>query len=145
MKAARRYTLLVATFSIALGIASAGWSGEGHSDQPSGARAGLEPMSSFYTGDGQLGTFTGNLVCLRCDLAPAPGGGGARTCEKSGHRHALSMDGGEMIHPLLAGSAEMQERINEGAMHGRHVRVNGKYYPSTGLILVTSVETVEPG
>ncbi len=95
-------------------------------------------MAKFYPGVGdRVGTFPGKLVCLRCDLK---GGSEAMAaCAKEGHRHALAMDGGSMIHPLLAGTEEVLARINSAELHGKHVEVRGKYYPSTGVILVDRI------
>ena len=44
-----------------------------------------------------------------------------------------------MIHPLLAGTDEMLKRINSSELHDKKGVVTGKYYPSTGAILVSSV------
>lgn len=94
-------------------------------------------MTKFYIGvQGQTGVFPGKLVCLRCDLAK----GQMAQCAKEGHRHALSMDDGSMVHPLIAGSKELTDRINAGELHGKEVDVRGIYYPSTGIIFVSSVE-----
>jgi len=60
-------------------------------------------------------------------------------CKKEGHRHALSMDDGSMIHPLLAGNKEVLEQINSDELHGKEVTVRGKYFPSTGWIFVNQV------
>ena len=44
-----------------------------------------------------------------------------------------------MIHPLLPGTAEVAAKINSRALHGKKVKVAGKYYPSTGAILVSRI------
>jgi hypothetical protein len=99
------------------------------------------PMAKFYTGPlERIGTFPGKLVCLRCDLAPSKAS--AAQCKKEGHVHALSMDDGSMIHPLLATSSEVLARINSPELHHQEVKVHGKYYVSTGAILVSSIERV---
>lgn len=139
MKTAAFLTML--TLAGVLASGSVGQAEDEHSVDSASASASLRPMTSLYTGDGQLGAFSGKLVCLRCDLAHSPGG--AEVCEKSGHRHALSMDDGSMIHPLLAGTKEIQEQINSNALHGKEVRVSGKHYLSTGLIFVSQVVQVE--
>jgi len=98
-------------------------------------------MTKLYTGDQtKVGTFKGKLVCLRCDLGDAPGA--MKQCAAKGHRHALSMEGGDMIHPLLAGTKEAQEQINSGELHGKNVAVHGNYYPNTGFILADRVTAV---
>ncbi|MBI2963425.1 MAG: hypothetical protein HYY35_06700 [Deltaproteobacteria bacterium] len=96
-------------------------------------------MSSFYAGSiVRTGQFRGKLVCLRCDLKPGPEA--MKQCEKEGHRHALSMDEGWMIHPLLAGTPEVADRINSADLHGKEVVVFGRYYPSTGVIFAGTIE-----
>lgn len=119
--------------------ASAAYAADAHSVTPRVPPGGDQmSMSRFYTGPvSRIGTFKGKLMCLRCDLAHAPDG--AAQCQKEGHKHALSMDDGSMIHPLLAGTDEMLKRINSSELHDKSVIVTGKYYPSTGAILVSSV------
>ena len=123
--------------------AAASLAAEGEQARARAPVPGLEAssMAAFYTGDGQLGVFRGRLVCLRCDLSHAPGA--PAQCRKDGHRHVLSMDDGSMMHPLFAGSQEIQAQINSRDLHGKHVRVSGKYYPATGAILVGSI-TADP-
>lgn len=118
---------------------SAAWAADEHSvaDVPVGGNQG--GMSRFYTGTlSETGTFKGKLVCLRCDLAHGPGT--AAECKKEGHRHALSMDGGSMVHPLLAGSEDAQAKINSDELHGKEVAVHGQHYPSTGTIFADRVD-----
>lgn len=107
---------------------------------PGGRQGAGAPMAQFYTGprNAQIGNFSGKLICLRCDIKPGPGA--MKECAKEGHRHALSMDGGEMIHPLLAGPKDVLEQINSGELHDKEVVVHGKYYPSTGAILADHIE-----
>lgn len=105
-------------------------------DKPETASDTLS-MTKFYIGvQGHMGPFPGKLVCLRCDLAK----GQMVQCAKEGHRHALSMDDGSMIHPLIAGSKELTDRINSVELHGKEVTVSGIYYPNTGIIFVSGVE-----
>lgn len=99
-------------------------------------------MAKFYAGPLEtIGTFPGKLVCLRCDLAPSPGS--AEQCKKEGHKHALSMEDGSMIHPLLASDEKVLEQINSAELHHKQVRVEGKYYVSTGAILVGRITPAE--
>lgn len=115
--------------------------GEAHT-VPERQEGSLPSMSKFYTGGlEQIGTFPGTLVCLRCDLGIDQHD--SRVCEKRGHRHALSMDGGTMVHPLVAGTEDVLSRINSTELHGKKVRVTGKYYPSTGIIFVGSIAASE--
>jgi hypothetical protein len=52
---------------------------------------------------------------------------------------ALSMDSDGMIHPLLTGTEQVQKQINCGKLHDKEVTVHGKYYPTTGAILVDRI------
>jgi len=45
-----------------------------------------------------------------------------------------------MLHPLLAGTEEVEKQINSNELHGKHVLVRGNYYPTTGYILVEKIE-----
>ena len=106
-----------------------------------GQGAGLS-MTKYYSWDhAKVGTYPGKLVCLRCDLGNAPDA--MKQCASEGHRHALSMGDGAMIHPLLAATKELGEQSNSNQLHGKKVSVHGNYYPTTGLILVDEV-TVAP-
>ncbi len=98
----------------------------------------LLSMTRFYTGSfAETGQFPGKLVCLRCDLSPSAD---ATQCSKKGHRHALSMQEGGMVHPLVAGTKEVQDAINASSHHGKNVVVHGKYYSETGLIFVSKID-----
>lgn len=100
---------------------------------------GSPEMIQSYAGalGNRVGNYSGKLVCLRCDLAPGPKH--TEGCKKEGHRHVLSMEGGAMVHPLLAGTKEALEEINSSALHGKEVTVHGNYYPSTGMIFADRV------
>ncbi|MEO8605337.1 MAG: hypothetical protein ABI629_22400 [bacterium] len=119
--------------------ASVACAADPHSVTPSVPFAGHElSMSRFFSGPvSDIGTFNGKLACLRCDLAHGPDG--AAQCQKEGHRHALSMQDGSMIHPLLPGTDEMRNQINSNELHDKTVIVTGRYYPITGAILVSSI------
>ncbi len=96
-------------------------------------------MTRFYTGEHvKVGTYPGKLVCLRCDLGNSPNA--MKQCATEGHQHALSMEGGAMIHPLVAGTRELGEQINSAALHGKSVNVHGNYYPTIGWILVDQIQ-----
>jgi hypothetical protein len=43
---------------------------------------------------------------------------------------------------VTQGSGRRGTQINSDAMHGKKVRVHGKYYPALGAILVDRVEPV---
>ncbi len=118
------------------------YAAEQHSAEHGSTGSGSSMVTS-YVGpiSGRIGDFAGTLVCLRCDIKPAPGA--MKECEKAGHRHALSMEGGSMIHPLLAGTKELLDQINSGELHGKKVTVHGKHYRSTDMILVDRVAVTE--
>jgi hypothetical protein len=85
----------------------------------------------------RIGDFPGKLVCLRDDLdlrAKA-----VARCEEDGHHHALSMDRGSMILPLLIGSEQARTQIHAAELNGKEVTLHGKYYPDTRSILVDRI------
>lgn len=136
-----KIAVLVTALSLCTGIANAG---EDHSASrvPPGQGTGLS-MTNFYAGQAdhtKVGTFPGKLVCLRCDLGNDPDS--MKQCAAEGHRHALSMDNGAMIHPLLPGTEEVLVLINSNELHGKNVLVHGNNYPFTGAILVDRITEV---
>jgi hypothetical protein len=117
------------------------------SEEHSASKAEAGSSASMITSYGgpisaHLGDFSGKLVCLRCDLKPGPDA--MKQCEKEGHHHALSMESDAMIHPLLAGTEAVLREINSGELHGKEVTVHGKYYASTGVILVDRIALAKP-
>ncbi len=126
---------IIVTMAVVSSVTGArSWGQEKHRAAPSQGGSILS-MARFYGGSlGRIGNYPGKLVCLRCDLKPAPGA--MAQCEKEGHHHALSMDSDGMIHPLLPGTEEVLKQINSGELHDKEVTVHGKYYPATGAILV---------
>jgi len=136
----RHYAIIgsiVGGLALAIGICRPAWSDE-HSASKAAAGSSSSMITS-YAGplSAHVGNFSGKLVCLRCDLKPGPDA--MKQCEKEGHRHALSMDGDAMIHPLLAGDEAVFNQINSGDLHGKEVTVHGKHYASTGFILVDQI------
>jgi len=96
-------------------------------------------LSKFYTGPlGHRGVFGGKLLCLCCDLAPKSDK--PRNCDEHGHHNVLFVEDETMLHPLLAGTEEVEKQINSNELHGKHVLVRGNYYPTTGYILVEKIE-----
>jgi len=93
-------------------------------------------MERYFFGSGDYGEFPGTLVCLKCDL------GGKEKCADGAHRHALKMD--DMVHPLIAGSKETQQKINDPASNGKQVKVIGKYFVETGVIFVSEITPAKP-
>ncbi len=139
-KTARMAVLLVAV-ALFVGTSAVGAEeGSSASQAPPGGQT--VSMAKFYVGShGNIGTFPGKLVCLRCDLGSAPGR--EAQCKKEGHRHALSMDDDSMIHPLVSGTEEVLKEINSTELHGKKVVVHGKHYPSTGFIFVDQIALAE--
>ncbi len=108
----------------------------GAADAPSGSNPEL---LTFYSGGlGHVGRFRGKLLCLCCDLMPDKEK--AKSCDRNNHQAVLSVAEDGSLHPLIAGTAEVTKQINSDALHGKQVVVSGKYYPSTGLIFVGSIE-----
>lgn len=139
-----RLELVVASILISLLLATPLWAEKGHGAQNQPPGGETLSMAKFYAGPLEtIGTFPGKLVCLRCDLGHAPNA--AAVCKEKGHVHALSMDDGSMIHPLLAGTQQALQQINSPQLHDKEVTVAGKYYPSTGAILVSRITPREPG
>lgn len=95
-------------------------------------------MSEFYAGGEsiQTGSFPGKIVCLRSDrqFVAAPG----EECAAGKRIFALKLEEGDLTQPLLAGSEEVAQQFDE--MLGEDVVVQGKFYPSTGMILVASLQ-----
>lgn len=89
-------------------------------------------LERFYTASmGDVGIFPGKLVCLGCDL-------GTKKCEDGKHHHALMLEG--RVHPLVPATEEAAKQINNPKLKGKNVKVSGKYYEDSGMILVSSVE-----
>ena len=128
---------IVATFIALLGSTA---SAQGESAQGERAHADdvLRTATFFNGGLARTGQFPGKLVCLSCDVNPDPTA--KAQCQKSGHRHALAIEGDPLLHPLLATEEPILMRINSNELHGSEVIVTGIYYPATGAILVSGVE-----
>lgn len=124
MGARGRSAVAAMMFAAGLVIVAAGTArgGDDHSVPYARPESSTSGMFEFYAGSiVRVGEFPGKLVCLRCDLMPGPEA--MKRCEKEGHRHALSMEGDSMIHPLLAVSKDVLEQINSGELHGKEVVV----------------------
>lgn len=138
---ARSSRIVVALAAGVVLAAGSARSEEKHSVTEAQTSGSVLSMARFYGGSSaRQGDFPGKLVCLRCDLQPAPGA--MAQCEKLGHRHALAMEGG-MVHPLLPGTEAALKQINSGQLHDKQVSVHGKYYPDTGAILVDRITAAE--
>jgi len=104
--------------------------------------ADSSPMTKFYTGPMvNIGEFPGTLVRLSCDPNGTAYDAPAR--DRPGQYYALMVQGDTVLHPLLPGTPEVKQELNSVGLHGTDVAVQGKYYPSTGAILVSRI--VEAG
>ncbi len=100
--------------------------------------AGDVLMSRFYDAPTErVGTFPGRPTCLGCDSGK--GHDTALQCEDEGERPALSIDGDSVAHPLLAGTMDVVQQLASCETNARDVAVHGKYYPTTGAILVDAI------
>jgi hypothetical protein len=126
--------------AIALSIGSRAWGQERLTVAP-GTDSNLS-MARFYTGSAvSVGEFPGTLVRLSCAPNGIPSASGQ--VGKPGHDYALVVRGENAAHPLLAGTNEARRELSSVDLHGTEVAVHGKYYPSTGVILVSSITVPE--
>ena len=97
-------------------------------------------VTGFWGGQvaGGSGNYQGRLVCLRNDQKFAVVGA-AEDCPSGKRVYALQRDDGEMTHPLLAVDQDMLQRFDQ--LRGQEVRIEGKLYDATGMILVSSIVT----
>jgi hypothetical protein len=95
-------------------------------------------VTGFYGGQvaGGQGAYTGKLVCLRNDQRFAVAGA-ADECPSGRRVYALERSDGETIHPLLANDEQLMNRFDQ--LRGKDVRVEGKLYEATGMILVSAI------
>lgn len=97
-------------------------------------------MTRLYDGTSVIvGEFPGKLVRLNCESnwTSIP----ATRCGQT--NYALIVGGGEMVHALLPGTEEAQQDLDSIELPETDVMVYGKYYPSTGVILVNRVVGAE--
>jgi len=96
-------------------------------------------MAQFYTNKADhTGRFPGKLVCAYDTLPAIP----ASTEECSGdHRvYALEVDNGKVVHPLIADTKQMVDRVWFEDLRDKPVIVVGRYNPDTGQILVENIQ-----
>jgi hypothetical protein len=128
--------LVAATLTVVIAVALGGSArGEDASSQPSGGRSSLA-ITKFYIGSlSNVGDFPGTLVRVSCHSdatdSSTPG------CGQS--EHALIIEGDEGVHVLLPGTEEVRKELESPVLQQTDVRVYGKYYPSTGAILVNRI------
>jgi len=83
------------------------------------------------------GEYEGTLYCLRHDFSGSEAD--KAICQKEGHHeHALVMKQG-YVHPLYGVNETVHTQIHSDALHGKQVKVKGKFYPVTNAILVNEV------
>jgi hypothetical protein len=95
-------------------------------------------IAQFYMNKAEhMGQFPGKLICAYDNVRAIP----ASTEDCSGdHRvYALQMDNGKVTHPLIADTNQMVDRIWFADLRNTNVVVAGKYYPTTGEILVENI------
>ena len=105
-------------------------------DVPPGGRETL--MSRYYTTSStEVGRFPGRVICVSEEKVVIPGR--AEPCAAPGYVYALSMEGGTMIHPLLAGTDQVNRQLHSGRLEGDEVIILGMYYPSNGAIFAGDI------
>lgn len=130
--------------ALALATLLAGTQALAQTVDASGVKKSVPPPGGDVTGfwGGQVaggsGAYSGRLVCLRNDQKFAVVGP-AEECPSGRRVYALQRSDGEMVHPLLAADGPMLERFDE--LRGKEVRVEGKLYDATGMILVSAIAT----
>jgi hypothetical protein len=104
-----------------------------------GAQLSTEWMSRFYTSSlVNVGAFPGTLVQLSC---ATDGNADSKTHhEKARQAYGFVVSGDDIMHQLLPGTDEVRRALSTAGLQGTHVIVQGKYYPSTGTILVSDIE-----
>ena len=97
----------------------------------------------FYGGSAltQPGRFEGRVVCLRTDRNFAVGS--ATECEDGSRVYALSMNGGDLVQPVLTTTKDAHEALVEH-LH-RNVVIEGRHYNSIGMILASAVNGEQSG
>jgi len=119
---------------IAFGIAGHAW-GQEQSAQPPGGRAGLAITKFYSDSPSNVGDFPGRLVRLSCGESAT-----ATFTPRCAHTdYALLIDGDEGVHPLLPGTEAVRTELDSPTLQQADVQVHGKYYPSTGAILVSRI------
>jgi len=99
--------------------------------------------SWLYTmSDTNIGEFRGTLVRLSC-ASNANADSSARG-EQSLHDYGLMVQGDDAIHPFLAGTRQVRRELVSVGLEGTEVAVQGKYYPSTGMIFASGLVRESP-
>jgi hypothetical protein len=88
---------------------------------------------------GEIGRFPGRLVWVACNQLSAPSG--IESCTATGYRHALAFNDGASIIAVVPGSEAVRQEITIAEADGDAVILHGKYYPTTGVLFVSWIET----
>lgn len=98
---------------------------------------------TFYTGTtpSQPGRFEGRVVCLRTDRGFAAEA--ADGCQEGARVLALSMNGGDLVQPVLTMTPEAQKALESHV--DEEVVIVGKHYASIGMILASGVTSEGKG
>jgi hypothetical protein len=119
-KESQRGGIVALAGMLALNIAGRAW---GEAPPPAVAAGPSSSMTRFYSGSlGSMGEFPGKLV----REGPGP------------NEVFLVMEDG-MVHALWPATEETRHVLRAADSNGADVTVDGKYYPSIGVIVVTRV------
>jgi hypothetical protein len=108
------------------------------------AAASSPSIARFYTSPMvSVGDFPGTLVRLSCDSNDA--NPKAAPAQRLQGGYGLVLQGDDVIHPLLPGTAEVRRGLSAVGLAGANVSVYGRYYPSNGVIFVSRIFVRTPG
>jgi hypothetical protein len=139
-----RATILRAGTFVLAAVLAAATAAAQSADAPAVSGKPVPPPGGDVTGfwGGQVaggsGNYAGRLVCLRNDQKFAVVGP-AEECPSGKRVYALQRADGETTHPLLAAEGNMLQRFDQ--LRGHEVRIEGKLYDATGMILVSAIAT----
>jgi hypothetical protein len=124
MKVRHRYAVIVLAAVIALNAGGRAW-GE---MEPRVGRPEISSrlsMARFYSGSlDSVGQFPGKLI-------------------RTQDGYALVIIGESEHHLLFSGSEDLRQSLDSCESRGQDVKVLGKYYPSSGAILVSGITTAD--
>ncbi len=93
--------------------------------------------SGFFPAGVIQGEWVGTLYCLRHDFSGSEAD--KAICQQEGrHVHVLVMERG-YIHPLYGVDDAVHAQIHGDELHGKTVKMQGKFYPVSNSILVSTV------
>lgn len=101
-------------------------------------------MARYYSGpSAEVGLFPGKITCVK--VGEVRTAAGAKNCGKEGYIYVLSMEEGDMLHPLLAGTEEVFQQLESRKLDQERVVVHGNFYPSNGTLLADKILLEPPG